>query len=163
RDPRARVREPRRIGRDSIRGRPVGARPRRGRAAPPPRARGRGEGPRRERVEPAHLAPREGGPPPGGAPPGQAQPPGRLEPARGAARGRPRAHRELSGLGVPRRLRRLAARQLAPRGRAPRRGEEPMKRPRILAVEDEAIVALDLRDRLEGLRYEVTAVVATGE
>ena len=37
-----------------------------------------------------------------------------------------------------------------------------MSAARILVVEDEAIVAEDLRDLLEGLRYEVAAVVPSG-
>ncbi|HEV7395354.1 MAG TPA: EAL domain-containing protein [Pyrinomonadaceae bacterium] len=38
-----------------------------------------------------------------------------------------------------------------------------MKPTRILVVEDESIVALDIRDRLESLGYEVPATVASGE
>jgi CheY-like chemotaxis protein len=37
------------------------------------------------------------------------------------------------------------------------------KKINILIVEDEAIVALDLKNRLEGLGYSVSAIVATGE
>lgn len=33
---------------------------------------------------------------------------------------------------------------------------------RILIVEDESIVALDIRDRLEGLGYVVVGIVPTG-
>jgi diguanylate cyclase (GGDEF)-like protein/PAS domain S-box-containing protein len=38
-----------------------------------------------------------------------------------------------------------------------------MKQARILVVEDESIVALDIQDRLESLGYEVPATVASGE
>ena len=38
-----------------------------------------------------------------------------------------------------------------------------MSRPGILIVEDESIVALDLRMRLRNLGYDVTAIVASGE
>jgi PAS domain S-box-containing protein len=38
-----------------------------------------------------------------------------------------------------------------------------MSRVRILVVEDESIVALDIQDRLEALGYEVPATVGTGE
>ena len=40
--------------------------------------------------------------------------------------------------------------------------EDPAPATRILLVEDEAIIALDLRHRLEGLGYEVTGIAATG-
>ncbi len=38
-----------------------------------------------------------------------------------------------------------------------------MKKLKIMVVEDEAIVAADIRDRLAGLGYEVSAVVSSGE
>ena len=38
-----------------------------------------------------------------------------------------------------------------------------MTQTRILVVEDESIVALDIQDRLESLGYEVPATVASGE
>ena len=38
-----------------------------------------------------------------------------------------------------------------------------MKKPRILIVEDEAITALDEKETLEGLGYEVVSIVDTGE
>ena len=40
-------------------------------------------------------------------------------------------------------------------------GIDAVKRTRILVVEDEPIIALDLRQRLEVLGYAVTAVVDT--
>lgn len=38
-----------------------------------------------------------------------------------------------------------------------------MQRPRILIVEDETIIAMDLESSLKGLGYEVTSIVSTGE
>lgn len=38
-----------------------------------------------------------------------------------------------------------------------------MKKPRIMVVEDEYVVAVDIQKALESLEYEVTAVVATGK
>ena len=38
-----------------------------------------------------------------------------------------------------------------------------MKKPNILIVEDNMIIAMDLQDRLEGFGYSVPAIITTGE
>ncbi len=53
--------------------------------------------------------------------------------------------------------------RIPPQHTPPRRGEFHLNKKRILIVEDEAVVALDLRTTLEEMGYAVAAVIDTGE